>query len=84
MEYSYPDFRNNVRAGRQILVAGKAFGVGSSREMAPRALKGKLIVIRLCLVLITARDMNTHRFDSQLRSWHSLRHRTLVRLHLCT
>lgn len=43
MEYSYPEFRNNVRAGRQILIAGKAFGVGSSREMAPRALKGILI-----------------------------------------
>ena len=45
MEYSYPEFRNNVRAGRQFLVAGKAFGVGSSREMAPRALKGTLIFL---------------------------------------
>ncbi|KAL8783497.1 MAG: hypothetical protein Q9213_004593 [Squamulea squamosa] len=40
MEYTYPDFRDKVRKGQQILVAGKAFGVGSSREMAPRALKG--------------------------------------------
>ncbi|KAL9104371.1 MAG: hypothetical protein Q9163_000671 [Psora crenata] len=58
MEYSYPDFRNNVRAGRQILVAGKAFGVGSSREMAPRALKGLGIrcVIARSFAFIYARN----------------------------
>jgi hypothetical protein len=41
MQYSVPDFRSKVKAGQQILVAGAAFGVGSSREQAPRALKGK-------------------------------------------
>ena len=43
MEYAVPDFRVRVKAGQQILVAGTAFGVGSSREQAPRALKGTLI-----------------------------------------
>ena len=42
MEYAVPDFRARVKAGQQILVAGTAFGVGSSREQAPRALKGTL------------------------------------------
>ena len=41
LEYTIPDFREKVRAGHNIVVAGKAFGCGSSREEAPRALKGK-------------------------------------------
>ncbi|KAF9697154.1 hypothetical protein EKO04_005150 [Ascochyta lentis] len=40
MQYAAPDFRAKVQNGQQIVVAGKAFGVGSSREQAPRALKG--------------------------------------------
>ncbi|CAM1505960.1 Fc.00g115970.m01.CDS01 [Cosmosporella sp. VM-42] len=35
-----PDFRDKVKGGQRVVVAGKAFGVGSSRENAPRALKG--------------------------------------------
>lgn len=41
LEYTHPHFRQQVRDGQQIVVAGKAFGVGSSREEAVRALKGK-------------------------------------------
>ena len=40
LEHTHPDFRQKVRDGQQILVAGKAFGVGSSREEAVRALMG--------------------------------------------
>ncbi|KAL9124745.1 MAG: hypothetical protein Q9217_005955 [Psora testacea] len=40
LEYTNPDFREMVRSGYHIVVAGKAFGCGSSREEAPRALKG--------------------------------------------
>jgi 3-isopropylmalate dehydratase small subunit len=40
LEYINPDFRQKVREGHDIVVAGKAFGCGSSREEAPRALKG--------------------------------------------
>ncbi|KAL3472877.1 aconitase iron-sulfur domain-containing protein [Aspergillus californicus] len=40
LEFSNPDFRDQVRAGHEVIVAGKAFGCGSSREEAPRALKG--------------------------------------------
>ena len=40
LEYTHPDFRESARAGFNIIVAGKAFGCGSSREEAPRALKG--------------------------------------------
>lgn len=36
-----PDFRDKVRGGQQVVVGGRAFGVGSSRENAPQALKGK-------------------------------------------
>lgn len=41
LEHTHPDFRQKVHDGQQIIVAGKAFGVGSSREEAVRALKGK-------------------------------------------
>ena len=43
MKYVMPEFRQKVRDGQKVLVAGKALGVGSSREAAVRALKGKLI-----------------------------------------
>lgn len=36
-----PAFRSCVRSGLNVVVAGKAFGCGSSREEAVRALKGK-------------------------------------------
>lgn len=42
MEYAVPEFRSKVKSGQKVLVASKAFGVGSSREQAPRALKGSL------------------------------------------
>ncbi|PYI32536.1 aconitase family protein [Aspergillus indologenus CBS 114.80] len=40
LELTHPEFRDQVRAGLDVVVAGKAFGCGSSREEAPRALKG--------------------------------------------
>ncbi|KAL3444271.1 aconitase iron-sulfur domain-containing protein [Aspergillus insuetus] len=40
LEFTNPDFRDQVRSGLEVVVAGKAFGCGSSREEAPRALKG--------------------------------------------
>lgn len=39
MEYTHPDFYKTVKEG-DIVVAGKNFGCGSSREHAPIALKG--------------------------------------------
>jgi 3-isopropylmalate dehydratase small subunit len=40
LKYSHPEFRKRVKDGLNILVAGKAFGVGSSRENAVTALQG--------------------------------------------
>lgn len=41
MEYFMPEFRDLARnQGHNIVVAGKGFGVGSSREVAVNALKG--------------------------------------------
>ncbi|KAJ8112499.1 hypothetical protein ONZ43_g5381 [Nemania bipapillata] len=41
MEYFMPEFRDLAgKQGHSIVVAGKGFGVGSSREMAVNALKG--------------------------------------------
>ncbi|KIX06230.1 uncharacterized protein Z518_04205 [Rhinocladiella mackenziei CBS 650.93] len=39
LEHTHPDFRAKVRGGQQVVVAGHAFGVGSSREVAVSALK---------------------------------------------
>lgn len=38
--HTHPEFREKVQSGQRIVVAGKAFGVGSSRECAVSALKG--------------------------------------------
>lgn len=38
--HTHPDFRDKVKSGQKIVVAGNAFGVGSSRECAVSALKG--------------------------------------------
>jgi len=43
LQYTMPDFRSKVKGGQQIIIPGKAFGVGSSREQAPRALKGEAL-----------------------------------------
>ncbi|KIW49930.1 hypothetical protein, variant 1 [Exophiala xenobiotica] len=40
LEHTHPDFRAKAKNGQQIVVAGHAFGVGSSRECAVSALKG--------------------------------------------
>lgn len=40
LEFTHPEFRDKVRGGQQVVVAGHAFGVGSSREVAVSALKG--------------------------------------------
>jgi 3-isopropylmalate dehydratase small subunit len=40
MEHVYHEFRSLVRGGQRVVVGGKAFGCGSSREQAVRALKG--------------------------------------------
>lgn len=40
LEYTHPDFRERVKDGSKVVVAGKAFGCGSSRLEAVQALLG--------------------------------------------
>ncbi|KAI1481837.1 aconitase family protein [Daldinia eschscholtzii] len=40
LEFTHPDFRRRVNEGYDIVVAGKAFGCGSSRQQAVSALIG--------------------------------------------
>jgi 3-isopropylmalate dehydratase small subunit len=40
LKYTHPEFRERVKSGLDIVVAGQAFGVGSSRENAVTALQG--------------------------------------------
>jgi 3-isopropylmalate dehydratase small subunit len=40
LEYTNPDFRDRVKQGFNVVVAGKVFGCGSSREQAVMALLG--------------------------------------------
>ncbi|KAM3420653.1 hypothetical protein BST61_g3909 [Cercospora zeina] len=58
-EFVCPDFRSHVRSGSTIVIAGKAFGCGSSREEAPRALKGLGVkcVIAKSFAYIFSRNM---------------------------
>lgn len=42
LEYTHPNFRQKVKDGFNIVVAGTAFGCGSSREQAVMALLGTL------------------------------------------
>lgn len=40
LKYTHPDFHTKIAAGMTVVVAGRAFGVGSSRENAVTALQG--------------------------------------------
>jgi 3-isopropylmalate dehydratase small subunit len=40
LKYTHPEFRQRAKDGFNVVVAGKAFGVGSSRENAVTALQG--------------------------------------------
>ena len=40
LKYTYPQFRQRAKEGGNIVVAGEAFGCGSSREVAVTALQG--------------------------------------------
>ena len=40
LQYTHPKFRDRVKTGFNVVVAGKAFGCGSSREQAVMALLG--------------------------------------------
>jgi 3-isopropylmalate dehydratase small subunit len=40
LKYTYPNFRGRAKEGYNIVVAGTAFGCGSSREVAVTALQG--------------------------------------------
>lgn len=42
LEFTHPEFRSRAKDGFSILVAGKGFGCGSSREQAVMALLGKV------------------------------------------
>ena len=52
MKYTNPEFRARAANGFNIVVAGTAFGCGSSREMAVLALKGKPSVSFIILFLL--------------------------------
>jgi 3-isopropylmalate dehydratase small subunit len=41
LEYTHPEFRGKVKEGFNVVVAGKAFGCGSSRDVAVSSLLGK-------------------------------------------
>jgi 3-isopropylmalate dehydratase small subunit len=40
---THPEFRSRVSQGYNIVVAGIGIGCGSSREEAPRAIRGKRV-----------------------------------------
>lgn len=54
LEFTHPKFRQKVRNGQKVVVAGKAFGVGSSREQAVMALKGSVLFTMSCPIAADA------------------------------
>ncbi|KAH8691621.1 aconitase family protein [Talaromyces proteolyticus] len=59
LEYTHPDFRQHAKDGFNIVVAGTAFGCGSSREQAVMALLGTGVkcVIAKSFAFIFQRNM---------------------------
>jgi 3-isopropylmalate/(R)-2-methylmalate dehydratase large subunit len=52
-----PDFRQRVHSGRNFLIAGDRFAIGSSREMSPAGLKGVAEEAGLEMVVICGHNM---------------------------
>ncbi len=50
--YLMPDFREQVASGKNFVVAGGRFGIGSSREMSPAGLLGVAADAGVTLVLV--------------------------------
>ncbi len=55
--YLMPDFRQRVHAGRNFLIAGDRFAIGSSREMSPAGLKGVAEEAGRVMVIICGNNM---------------------------
>jgi 3-isopropylmalate/(R)-2-methylmalate dehydratase large subunit len=55
--YLMPDFRKRVHSGRNFVIAGDRFAIGSSREMSPAGLKGVAEEAGLELVIICGNNM---------------------------
>src|SRR3989454_12163213 len=55
--YLMPGFRERVRAGQNVLVAGERFAIGSSREMSPAGLKGVAEEAGLEMVVVCGGNM---------------------------
>jgi hypothetical protein len=72
LEYTNPEFRDRVKQGFNVVMAGKGFGCGSSREQAVMALLGESATNKL---LVT--------FFSHLvgRMWRTMRHCKIIRIH---
>ena len=66
MEYTSPDFYRSVKPG-DIIVAGKNFGCGSSREHAPIAIKGCGVSIVIAKSFAQYRTLHTRMPRSRRR-----------------
>ena len=60
-QYVKPDFVQKVKEGYNIVVGGSGFGSGSSREEAPRALKGagvKVVIAKSYAYIYSRNQVN--------------------------
>jgi 3-isopropylmalate/(R)-2-methylmalate dehydratase large subunit len=55
--YLMPDFRARVHSGRNFIIAGDRFAIGSSREMSPAGLKGVAEEAGLQMVVVCGDNM---------------------------
>lgn len=78
MEHMYPEFRSLVKSGQRVVVGGRAFGCGSSREQAVNALKGRFnILLFVCLI-----DLVWALTYFSCRSWSSSRDSTVFQFYI--
>jgi hypothetical protein len=70
LEYTDPEFRERVKQGFNVVVAGKGFGCGSSRMEAVMALLGMSFIIVSAFI------------TDSIRMWRQMRHRRIFRIHI--
>lgn len=82
MEFTEPGFRDSVKEGHEVVVGGKAFGCGSSRQEAVQSLLGETM-LNMFLSFVDFQMCSLADFMCLLsRCWCQVCNRQELRVHL--